>query len=353
MPRSAKSGTGVFCAMSLAAVLSGCDDRKASPPSAFRETRMQMGTFVRITVYAASRDGAKSAADAAFARIDEVSALMSSYVPDSELSGINRAAGKPVRVSPKTLSVIEEAITVGGLTNGALDITIGPLRRLWKAAGKSNILPTPAEIAEARRHVGYKKILTDPVANTVRLSDPSMEINLGGIAKGFAVDEAIVALRERGIRSALVDAGGDLYALGTRGDGKLWRVGVQNPRRPRDSSDFPSILAVQDVAVATSGNYQQFVTIEGRRYSHIIDPSTGRPVAKVPSATVIAPTCTRADALATATSVLDVSESLRIVDADPNVEAMLITTDGGRFSFHRSAGFSKYEIDESVSRTSY
>jgi len=324
--------------------LFGCAARASSKPQRFRKTRMQMGTFVTITVYAPTLNAAQEAADAAFARIDEVNALMSSYLPDSELSRLNRSGGKPFVVSKDTFAVLREAVAAGDLTGGAFDVTIGPLRRLWQAAGKANKLPTPAQIAAAKKRVGYEELQLDPNAYTARLLLPGMEVNLGGIAKGFAVDKAIEVLRQQGIKSALVDAGGDLYALGTRGDGKPWRVGVQNPTRPRGSSDFPAVLELSDRAVATSGDYQQFVVIEGKRYSHIIDPASGWPVDRVPSATIIAPTCMRADALATATSVLDVKESLQIIHAQPQIEGMLITVEGSRLVLHRSAGFRQYEV---------
>jgi thiamine biosynthesis lipoprotein len=169
-----------------------------------------------------------------------------------------------------------------------------------------------------------------------------MRVDLGGIAKGHAVDRAIAALKDVGVKNALVDAGGDGYALGTRLDGTPWRVGVQDPDRPGDRRQLKAILTLSNVAYATSGDYQQYVEIGGERYAHIIDPRTGQPARLAASVTVIAPDCTTADALATAVSVLGPDAGIKLVEGLPGVECLVITRDADGLKRSASSGFGAF-----------
>jgi len=280
-----------------------------------KQTEMIMGTLVEITVIPANEKAIREA----FEALKKVDALMSTYKEDSEISILNRE-GK-AQVSEETLEVIEDAMKFSELTDGAFDITCRPLINLWKKAKKEEKLPTEIEIEEAISLVGYQRIILD--GNQIRLEKKGMQIDLGGIAKGYAVDKAIEALKKNGIKRALVNAGGDLYALGTDPQGEKWQIGVQDPR---DEDKIIDIIKVKDKAVATSGDYRRYFTLEGKRFSHIVNPKTGLTVQDVPmSVTIIGPDATTTDALSTGVFVLGPEEGMKLIESLPEVEGMIIS----------------------------
>ena len=300
---------------------------KARP---LKRTEMIMGTVVEITVIPPNQEAIEEAFDA----IKEVDQLMSTYKPESEVSILNRQGQN--HVSLQTSRIIQEAIKFSEVTNGAFDITCRPLVNLWKRAKKEDKIPTLKEIEEARSLVSYKKIILQ--GDLVKFQEPGMQIDLGGIAKGWAVDKAIQALKKRGVRAALVNAGGDLFALGKRGLWKKWDVGIQNPR---DEEKILTTIEVSHRGVATSGDYRRYFTLEGRRFSHIVDPRTGETVEDVPmSVTVVAPDATTADALATGIFVLGPEEGMRLIESLPGIEG-LIVSEGMRMD--TSSGWSKFQ----------
>ncbi|MEE9191110.1 MAG: FAD:protein FMN transferase [Candidatus Aerophobetes bacterium] len=300
---------------------------KARP---LKRTEMIMGTVVEITVIPPNQEAIEEAFDA----IKEVDQLMSTYKPESEVSILNRQGQN--HVSLQTSRIIQEAIKFSEVTNGAFDITCRPLINLWKRAKKEEKIPTLKEIEEARSLVSYKKIILQ--GDLVKFQEPGMQIDLGGIAKGWAVDKAIQALKRRGVRAALVNAGGDLFALGKRGLWKKWDVGIQNPR---DEEKILSTIEVSHRGVATSGDYRRYFTLEGRRFSHIVDPRTGETVEDVPmSVTVVAPDATTADALATGIFVLGPEEGMRLIESLPGIEG-LIVSEG--MQMDTSSGWSKFQ----------
>lgn len=300
---------------------------KARP---LKRTEMIMGTVIEITVIPPNQEAIEEAFDA----IKEVDQLMSTYKPESEVSILNRQGQN--HLSLQTSRIIQEAIKFSVVTNGAFDITCRPLINLWKRAKKEEKIPTLKEIEEARSLVSYKKIILQ--GDLVMFQQPGMQIDLGGIAKGWAVDKAIQALKRRGVRAALVNAGGDLFALGKRGLWKKWDVGIQNPR---DEEKILSTIEVSHRGVATSGDYRRYFTLEGRRFSHIVDPRTGETVQDVPmSVTVVAPDATTADALATGIFVLGPEEGMRLIESLPGVEG-LIVSEGMRMD--TSSGWSKFQ----------
>jgi len=280
-----------------------------------KETEMIMGTLVEITVIPADEKAIKEA----FEAIKKVDALMSIYKEDSEISILNKKG--QVQVSRETLEVIKDALRFSELTDGAFDITCRPLINLWKEAKKKKKIPTEEEIKEVISLVDYKKIILE--GNQIRLKKKGMQIDLGGIAKGYAVDKAIEALRKNGIRQALVNAGGDLYALGNNPQGRKWQIGIQDPR---EKDKILDIVKVKDKAVATSGDYRRYFTLEGRRFSHIVNPRTGLTVQDVPmSVTIIGPDATTTDALATGVFVLGPEEGMKLIESLPEVEGMIIS----------------------------
>ena len=280
-----------------------------------KQTEMIMGTLVEITVIPANDKAIKEA----FEALKKVDALMSTYKEDSEISILNRE-GK-AQVSEETLEVIEDAIEFSELTDGTFDITCRPLISLWNKAKKEEKVPTEMEIEEAISLVGYQRIILE--GNQIRLEKKGMQIDLGGIAKGYAVDKAIEALKKNGIKRALVNAGGDLYTLGTDPQGEKWQIGVQDPR---EEDKIIDIIKVKDKAVATSGDYRRYFTLEGKRFSHIVNPKTGLTVQDVPmSVTIIGPDATTTDALSTGVFVLGPKEGMKLIDSLPEVEGMIIS----------------------------
>ena len=295
-----------------------------------KRTEMIMGTVVEITVIPANEEAIKEAFDA----IKKVDELMSTYKPESEVSILNRQGEN--HLSPQTSQIIQEAIKFSEMTEGAFDITCRPLINLWKRAKKEEKIPTLQEIEEAGKLVGYKKIALE--GDLVKLEQPGMQIDLGGIAKGWAVDKAIQVLKRRGVKSALVNAGGDLYALGKRGLWKKWEVGIQHPR---DQEKILTTIEVSARGVATSGDYRRYFTLKGRRFSHIVDPRTGETVQEVPmSVTVVGPDATTTDALATGIFVLGPEEGMRLIESLPGVEG-LIVSEGMRMD--SSSGWGKFQ----------
>lgn len=288
-----------------------------------------MGTFARIMVLAPSEIVAENCITAAFEKQQRVNELMSYHIADSELNRVNRDAFQgPVQVSAETFEVLEQAKRFSALSGGAFDVTIGPLDDLWQAAAESNILPTDAQIAAARSKVGYQKLILDPDARTVRFAVEGMKLDLGGIAKGYAIDLSAAALRQGGAVGGMVDIGGDVICFGRPPKGReTWVVGLQDPTVAPDDLSTDKLLMtlkVTDAAVTTSGDYRRFVQIQGEKQSHIMDTQTGRGAAKLVSVTIIAPDATSADALATAVSVLGVEKGLALIEQLPDTEAILI-----------------------------
>ncbi len=322
----------------LAFVVAGCDGK----PGLYAESRLALGSVtVEIQVVAASEVRAHRAVDAAFAAISQVNNLMSSYLAQSEISRLNGSSGSECHVSSQTAFVLRRAIEISELTGGAFDVTAGPLIKLWKHTIKTGKLPAEADLAAARKLVGYKKLVLGP--NSARFTTPGMSVDLGGIAKGYAVDKAIEALKAAGITSALVDAGGDGYALGTRPDGSPWLIAIQNPNKKNEDTPLPGPpLLLSNMAYATSGDYRQYVDIGGVRYAHIIDPQTGQPARAAASVTVIAPDCTTADALATALSVLGPDDGLAIIKNFSGVECTMITRAADGLRISASPGFKRF-----------
>ncbi len=290
----------------------------------FRQSRMVMGTSVEITVSHPAGKQADQAMEAAFQEVERVDFLMSNYRPESEVSRITRSAGKQeVRVSAETLEVIERALFFSRLSGGAFDITIGLVFRLWNF--REAKIPDEAVLRENLKRVDYRKIRVDSAHSSVFLGEPGMEIDLGAIAKGYAVDVACRALEKKGMENFLVNAGGDLKARGEKEPGVPWVVGIQHPRLP---SEFIAKLRPRNAAVATSGDYEKFFLKEGERYHHILNALTGKPALGCQSVTVMAPSAMDADALATAVFVLGPEKGLSLLDKIPQAHAVVVNARG-------------------------
>ena len=271
----------------------------------YEKTVSAMGTLVTVSISGGKKDAANAAIDRAIGEIGRLERLLSYFNAASDVSRVNDApAGTPVKVSGETIDVLQLALGVSRATGGALDVSIGPLVSLWRETGRSGELPTEEQIQKARALVSYEKIAVDPAANTVTLPAAGMWIDLSAVAKGYIAGRALDILRDAGAESAFVNAGGDIAFLGANPDGSPWRIGVTDPR---DDSRMIDTLHVSGKAVVTSGNYEQYSTIAGKRYSHIIDPHTGWPLegsAPPASVTTLADDAGLADAWATALCVL-------------------------------------------------
>jgi thiamine biosynthesis lipoprotein len=330
-----------------ATVLLGCErpTGDAAGPAKVEHARPVMGTFAEVTAWAPDEATARAAVEAAYTRLDDVNRLMSDYVDDSEVGRINALEpGASLQVSRETFGCLEAARRVAEQTGGAFDVTCRPLVQLWKRAGKAGVLPSEEALAGVRARVGWQKLKLDPTERRVSLAVAGMQVDLGGIAKGFALDLAAEALREEGATGGLVDVGGDVVAVGTQPSGEPWRIGVQHPAAKGLIEKPIEKLSLADAAVATSGVQQRFVEIDGKRYSHIIDPRTGRPAEQAPSVTVIAPDGATADAWATALSVLSVAEGQALLarGVAPGVEVLWITLEDGAPQLRQTPGFAEY-----------
>jgi thiamine biosynthesis lipoprotein len=291
--------------------------------------RVVMGTFSRVVVIARTERAATACIQAAFDVQDRVNGLMSYQREDSELNAINRRAfEEPVAVDPMTFEVLQQAVRFSRLSDGAFDVTVGPLMDVWKKAGEMNETPTPEALADARAKVGYDKLILDEQNKTVRFAVPGMRIDLGGIGKGYAVDKSVEAMLQQGALGGMVDLGGNIRCFGRTPQGQsYWRVGLQDPNVAPDQiagSKPLLILKLTNEGVATSGDYRRFVRIHGQKQSHILDTHTGQGASLLASDTVIAPDATTADALSTAVNVLGPEKGLALIEQIPNVEAILL-----------------------------
>ncbi len=302
--------------------------RTRGPVKADSGVHLVMGTFARVTVMAPDSRASAKCIEAALAEIHKVDDLMSDYKQDSEISRVNKGAfGRPVEVGESTFEVIRRSIEFSRLTDGAFDITVGPLVQLFRKAKNDGIAPTPEQIADAKARVGYEKLIFNDADHTVRFTVEGMSLDLGGIAKGYAVDKAIEAAQKLGASGAMVDIGGDVRCFGTPPKGReKWIIGLQDPNiDDLGGSGLLLKLQVSDAAVTTSGDYQQFAIIDGKKQSHIIDRRTGKGAEGLSSVTIIAPNATDADALATAVCVMGPEKGLALIEKLPQTEAILIS----------------------------
>lgn len=294
-----------------------------------------MDTISTITVLSASPDTAQKAIDAGFAQLTHLETLINYYSPDSEISAVNRAAGKsPVAVSEATLDIVSKAVTISRMTNGAFNPAVGPLMKLWKFSRQEIDRPLPSRdtILSSLKLVDYRKIRVDTSSSEIYLEEEGMEIDLGGIAKGYGADKAVEAIRLHGVRSALVSIAGDIRGFGLKNDQKPWKVGVQDPRSGQESPEkegyqIVTTIELRNSAVSTSGDYQRFFIKEGKRYHHIIDPRTGYPTeSSLMSVTVLAPEGFMADALSTGVFILGPHRGRRLLES-AGFDGILIDTD--------------------------
>ncbi|MFT7670256.1 MAG: thiamine biosynthesis lipoprotein [Planctomycetota bacterium] len=282
-----------------------------------------MGTSLELRVIGEDPQLLEEVLDEALKEIQRVEDVMTDWRP-SPLENLNNAAGKgPQVVSIEVFDLIERSLKISELTGGAFDVTYAGAGRLWDFKSDPPRIPSEQAIADALKNVGWCRLALDAEKHTIDLP-ANMRIGLGGIAKGYGVDRAMKVLLDRGIKHGMVNAGGDLKALGTK-FGKPWEIAI---RHPRDRNRVLALLPVSNTCVVTSGDYERFIEVDGKRYHHIIDPRTGSSSTGCMSATVSAPVALLADSLATALCVLSPEEGLKLIETLPRVEAVVIGLDG-------------------------
>jgi FAD:protein FMN transferase len=311
-------------------LLSACRSVPPEQPlQRFGFSHPAMGTLINITLYAPDQATAEAAASAAFKRIGALEDIMSDYQADSELMRLrDQPYGTPVPVSQELFDVFQRAQKISRLSDGAFDVTVGPYVRLWRFARKRKVLPTLAEIAAARAAVGWEKLRLDARARTVTLLVPDMRLDLGSIGKGYAADQALKMLKGRGIDRALVAASGDI-AIGDPPPGQRgWRVSIAAFGNATNKA--PCTLLLRNAGISTSGDTEQFIEINGVRYSHIVNPATGLGLTQRIQSTVIGPDATTTDCLDTTVSLLGVQRGLALIDSWPHTAALLMIKEDGR-----------------------
>ena len=289
-------------------------------------TREVMGTFVNIVSVAPDSKTANQSVEAAFSELVRIDKMMSDYKKDSPLSQINKNAFKePVAASEEIMEVLSLSKKYSELSEGAFDVTIGPVVDLWRSSQKQGRLPTDKELAEAKAKVGYEKLILDKSGNTVKFAVEGMRLDLGAVAKGYAIDAAASAMKSSGAVAGFVDVGGDILTFGVPPKPKKhWLIGLQDPTK---ENSLLLVLKVNGMAVATSGDYQRYEEIGGEKHSHIKDPKTSQAAKALRSVTVIAPTAVVADILATTVSVIGPEKGLAMIDKLDNTELIMIPSD--------------------------
>lgn len=305
------------------ALLAGCASPATHPRT---KTEFALDTACTISLYDRAPSGTIARA---FSLLRNVGARMTIDAKRGELITVNAAAGRrPVAVDPELYHVIRVGLHYSRLTDGAFDITIAPLSKLWGIGTGGKVVPPEARIKRALSLVDYRRVVLDRTAGTVYLERPGMGIDLGGIAKGYAGDRVKELLSEAGVRHAIIDLGGNVVTIGGKPDGSPWRIGIQNPDGARGS--YVGIVSVHGESVVSSGQYERYFTYRGKRYGHVLSTRTGYPVDNgITSATIVSASSTVGDALSTAVFALGVEKGLALIDSLPGIEAIILT-DGNK-----------------------
>ena len=300
----------------------------------FTRVHPAMGTDFTLYIYAADTGIADREAERVFAVVDELDALLSNYKPDSELSRINHeAAEHAVTTDPETFRFLQDSLAWSARSDGAFDITVGKLMKAWGFFRSTGRVPSDAVLARVRSQTGWKRVVLDAHARTVRFKAPGVELDPGGIGKGFAVDAAVKLLRDDGVHAALLSAGSStIYALGTPPDAAGWKVQVPDPRY---ADGIISTVVLHDTSLSTANCSEKHFIVRGHLYCHIMDPRTLKPVEGRLQATVIAPSATDSDALSNAVFVLDEAARRRLMRSLPRSDEALVMLAGGTVEKYR------------------
>ena len=292
-----------------------------------------MGTVITVELWHEDDDLGKKQVDSIMGEMRRIDALMSSYKPDSELSAVNAGAAKgPVTVSKELLEMIERALEYSDITSGAFDITYASAGQHYDY--RNNKKPDKALLQAALPAINFRHVKIDKTASTVEFLHPGVRIDLGGIAKGYAVDRGMNMLQQAGVTTALISAGGDTRVSGKRWD-RPWHIGIRNPR---DEGSIVSMIPLENSAISTSGDYERYFVEDGVRYHHILDPKTGTSTHEILSSSIIGQSATDTDALSTSVFILGVEKGMQLIDSIADTEAVLIDNHG---DMHYSAGLAR------------
>ena len=280
-----------------------------------------MGTRFEITLVS-TQEAANQYLNAAQGEIERIERLISSWDANSQTAEINRQSGiKPVKVAKELYELIARSIEISKITQGAFDISYAALDPVWFFDGRMKAVPSESERLKSVQNIGFKDLVLNAKEQTVYLPKKGMKIGFGAIGKGYAADATKKLMKSLGVSSGIINASGDLTSWGKKPDGTDWQVGISNPENPaKVFSWFP----VRDAAVATSGNYEKYVTLEGKQYSHIMDPRTGMPVSGIKSVTVFAPNAELADAFATAVFIMGIDTGIDTISQLPGMSCIIV-----------------------------
>jgi thiamine biosynthesis lipoprotein len=310
----------------LGALFVGCTGFPTqSEPVVVKRAQMHMGTLVTITSVARSEAAAQAAATAGFSEIHRLEQLLSTWIPTSELSQVNASASvKPIHVSPETMTVVRRAIQAGEMTDGGFNVAIGPAVEAWSVTDGQRI-PTESELDALRPLVDLQAVHADVREQTIFLEKAGMRIDVGGIGKGYAADQAVEAMRKAGAVAGVVALSGDIKTFGRLPGGKMFPVGIQHPR---EDGSVLAWIDLEDEAISTAGDYERFFERDGVRYHHILDPRTLQPARSCQSVTVIAREGVWADGLDTGIFVMGPERGMELVEQLPDVEAIIVDAEG-------------------------
>ncbi len=300
------------------------------PPGFHKKGMLLMGNHFEISVVADDENWANERIDEAVNEIRRIEKILTTFKDDSETNLINANAGiKPIKVSAEVFQLIQRSIRISEFTQGAFDITYGSIdKRLWNFDKNMTSLPDPKQAKKMVRLINYRNIILDAEEQSVFLKEKGMRIGFGGIGKGYAAEMAKAVMIKNGVTSGIVNASGDLAAWGHQSDGSAWTIGIAHP----DVADMPfSYMKITDMAVATSGNYEKYVMINNKKYSHTINPRTGLPITGIKSVTVISPNAELCDALATPVTIMGIKAGLSLIDQIKQVECVIIDDDNNLY----------------------
>ncbi len=318
-----------ICIGALACAPAGPQDppyvpKMVQPARAVTASRLSMGSTLTLTAWTADASVSKRAFDEVFAEFTRLETLMSTWIPDSDVSRVNREAGvRPVPVSAEVREVLNTARQMSEWTGGKFDVTFGALSGLWKFDhDQDNVIPDMGEVRRRLPLIDYRAIQIDEAAGTVFLPRKGMSMHLGGIGKGYAIDRAAAMLRLRGLRDFMIQSGGDMYVAGMK-DGRPWRLGIQDPRGAATRS-FAE-LKLSDGTFSTSGDYERTFMKNGRRYHHMLDPATGEPARGTRSVTIVSNRAVLADGLSTGIFILGPDAGMALIERLPDVEGVIVS----------------------------
>ncbi|MHC8947503.1 FAD:protein FMN transferase [Sphingobacterium hungaricum] len=292
----------------------------------FKQKATLMGSLFEITVVDSDTLSARKNVQAVISEITRIENLISEWKSDSEVSEVNRSAGiQPVRVSPELFDLTKRAIYYSEISEGAFDISIAAMDKIWLFDGSMTEMPTESAIRKSVEKVGYKNIVLDSIHSTIFLRYPGMKIGFGSIGKGYAADKGRELMKQTGVEGGIVNASGDIATWGLQPDKNPWTIGINNPFKPHKLIE---VLKLKESAVATSGSYEKYAEIDGKKYAHIINPKTGYPSTGLTSVTIVGPSAEFANALSTSSMVLGKKAALKLVKKFPSYRGVFLTDKG-------------------------